>query len=235
MRPEFALLITCEHGGNLIPREYRHLFRTHHGHLASHRGYDLGALRFARQLARATGAPLLVATNSRLLVDLNRSPHNPAVFSTRTRALPRAERRALLERYHRPHWERVRCEVERLGRRGRPVLHVAVHSFTPVLGPVPRDFELGLLYDSGRSRERALAREWQLRLRAADPALRVRRNAPYRGGSDGLTTSLRRRYRPGRYLGTELELNQKALADPRLRRRLLRACAALLPAKRSRS
>ena len=230
MAPEPRLLLSCEHGGNAIPRAYRALFAGQRRRLASHHGWDPGALRFARALARASGAPLVAATTSRLLVDLNRSPHNPAVFSDRTRALPLAERLRLLERQHRPHWERVEREIERLGRSGRRVLHLAVHSFTPRLGPTPRDFEMALLYDSQRAAERALASRWQRTLRAADPSLRVRRNAPYRGADDGLTSALRRRYRPSRYLGIELELNQAALADPSLRRRLLRAVRSLLAA-----
>ena len=39
--------------------------------------------------------------------------------------------------------------------------------------------------------------------------LRVRRNYPYRGDADGLTTTLRRRFPWQRYLGIEIEVNQK--------------------------
>jgi len=42
------------------------------------------------------------------------------------------------------------------------------------------------------------------------PGLRVRRNYPYRGAADGLTTHLRRQLGP-RYLGVELEINQALL------------------------
>jgi len=45
-------------------------------------------------------------------------------------------------------------------------------------------------------------------LAALDPTLRLRRNAPYRGVSDGLPTTLRRRF-GNRYLGMELEVNQR--------------------------
>jgi hypothetical protein len=37
----------------------------------------------------------------------------------------------------------------------------------------------------------------------------VRRNYPYRGYADGLTTHLRRRYRGRAYIGIEIEVNQK--------------------------
>jgi hypothetical protein len=37
----------------------------------------------------------------------------------------------------------------------------------------------------------------------------VRRNYPYRGVSDCLVTTLRRHFRDERYLGVEIEVNQK--------------------------
>jgi len=46
-------LITCEHGGNRIPARYRPLFACHGALLASHRGYDPGALALARDFASA--------------------------------------------------------------------------------------------------------------------------------------------------------------------------------------
>jgi hypothetical protein len=36
----------------------------------------------------------------------------------------------------------------------------------------------------------------------------VRRNYPYAGKGDGLTSFLRRRFPPGAYIGIELEINQ---------------------------
>jgi predicted N-formylglutamate amidohydrolase len=181
----------------------------------------------ARSLARALRAPLLAATSTRLLVDPNRSPHNPAVFSELTRGLPRAERQALLARHHRPHWSRVRAAI---ARRPGATLHVAVHSFTPVWKGVPRGFGIGILYDPGRPRERALARDWQRRLRERLPGTRIRRNAPYRGDSDGLTTALRREFGQGRYLGLELELCQRALSAAARRAALVAVLAETLRA-----
>jgi predicted N-formylglutamate amidohydrolase len=222
---EALLLVTCEHGGNRVPRDHRARFRGRARLLASHRGWDPGALAVARRLSRAVGAPLLAATTTRLLVDLNRSPHNPAVFSELTRGLSRERRRALLDHHHRPHWNRVRARVASAPGR---VLHLAVHSFAPVWRGAERDFEVGILYDPKRRRERALARAWQRCLRRADPALRVRRNAPYRGDADGLTAALRREFPPGRYLGFELELNQRAIAGARGQRALAAALAVTL-------
>jgi hypothetical protein len=52
--------------------------------------------------------------------------------------------------------------------------------------------------------------------------LNLRRNYPYAGKGDGLTRSLRRRYSPRRYVGIELEINQKHVAGPPRRWRPMR-------------
>jgi predicted N-formylglutamate amidohydrolase len=216
---ERRILLTCEHGGHRVPAAWRGLFAGRQALLRSHRGWDPGALAVARSLARSLGAPLVAATTTRLLVDPNRSEANPAVFSAFTRGLDRESRRMLLARHHRPHWERVRAAIA-----AHPggTLHLAVHSFTPALRGERRDFALGLLYDPKRRRERELAIAWQNELAAELGRGAVRRNAPYRGDSDGLTTALRREHSERRYLGVELELSQALLAHAAQRRALLR-------------
>jgi predicted N-formylglutamate amidohydrolase len=201
--------VTCEHGGNQVPPAHRALFRGRAAELDSHRGWDPGTLALARELAHRLDAPLVSGTVTRLLVDLNRSPHNPRVFSSISRTLPRAERLALLERYHAPHWEAARAAVAGgLSKKGR-VLHLGVHSFTPVLGGAVRRPDIALLYDPSRTPERALARAWIRALRDAEPTRVFGRNDPYRGSADGLTTALRREQPAARYLGIEIEVNQR--------------------------
>jgi predicted N-formylglutamate amidohydrolase len=224
---ERSLLLTCEHGGNRVPRGYRALFPGREALLASHRGFDAGALALGRSLSRALGAELIAATTTRLLVDLNRSPHNPAVFSEITRGLARDLRDELLARCHRPHWSRVRAAIEA---RGGGVLHLALHSFTPVWRGKKRGFGMGILYDPERRRERSLAMAWQRRLQAKLPDLGVRRNAPYRGDADGLPSALRRELPEERYLGLELELNQRAILAAAERRALATVLARTLQA-----
>ena len=219
---ETRLLLTCEHGGHRVPKAFRSLFAGEEAGgeelLRSHRGWDPGALLVARALARSMRAPLIEATTTRLLVDLNRSPGNPRVFSRWTRPLSLEQRNRLLQLHHEPHWQRVREVI--LSSPSSPILHVGVHSFTPVLDGVPRPFTIGLLYDPKRTDERRLAMTWQRILRERSPETVVRRNAPYRGESDGLTTAMRREHGPRRYLGLELELNQARIARSSERRSL---------------
>ena len=202
-------LITCEHGGNRVPAKYWPLFQQHRGALESHRGYDSGALAIARDFARALDTELIYSTTSRLLVELNRSPHHGRLFSEFTRELSCAERERILARYYFPYRDRVEAQVEEATRSAGCVLHVSCHSFTPRLNGVERRADVGLLYDPRRAPEAALCAAWQRELRSDNPHILVRRNYPYRGYDDGLTTALRLRYPQSAYAGIELEVNQK--------------------------
>lgn len=209
------LLITCEHGGNRIPAKYWPLFKKHRALLESHRGYDHGALAVARDFAAAFDAELVYSTTSRLLVELNRSPHHRQLFSEITRVLPGEERERLLARYYSPYREWVETQVSEAVARGDRVLHVSCHSFTPRLDGETRRADIGLLYDPKRSAEAGFCAAWQNAFRSIEPRLNVRRNYPYRGYADGLTTSLRKRHADSAYAGIELEVNQKyPLGEP---------------------
>lgn len=203
------ILITCEHGGNKIPPVYRPLFKLHSQALQSHRGYDPGALALARDLAKAFDAELVYSTTSRLLVELNRSPHHRQVFSDATRSLPAAERERVMQRYYWPYRNWVEEQVSGAVLAGERVVHVSSHSFTPRLYGETRRADIGLLYDPRRQRERTLCSTWRDRIMDADTKLVVRRNYPYRGTGDGLTTHLRKLHPDTRYSGIEVEVNQK--------------------------
>lgn len=227
MRKE-VLLLSCEHGGNRVPEPYRHLFSGAGRVLQTHRACDIGALEAARRLKRRFRAPLISATVTRLLVDLNRSIGHPALFSEFTRALPPAERRHLLERHYLPYRVKVAEWIGAQLAHGQRVVHVGVHSFTPVWHGRRRRADIGLLYDPARERELVFCREWQRRI-AAGNGWQVRRNYPYRGTADGLITALRRQFDPAQYLGIEIELNQARLLEAQGRAALLHDLAASLP------
>lgn len=214
MASRSTLLLSCEHGGARVPADLRAAFRGAAGALASHRGQDLGALELARRLARETGAPLVATSVSRLVVDANRSLGHPGLFSEWSRTLPPAGREALVARYWRPQRERVERAALELSAGGGRVVHVGVHSFTPRWRGRARRADVALLYDPSRPLERALAARWLRELGALRPQLRLRRNYPYRGAADGLTTSLRQRLAPRRYLGLELEVSQSFPTGP---------------------
>lgn len=228
MPPVRQLLITCEHGGNRIPPRYADLFRGQAALLASHRGYDPGARSLGREMARTLEAPFILATTSRLLVDLNRSPGHPRLYSGAVRQAPAEVRREIFARYYLPHRHRVEAFVAETAAQRRPLLHIACHSFTPVLDGALRNADIGLLYDPRRPGEAALCRAWQQALKTLAPGLRVRLNYPYTGKSDGFSTWLRRRFPPESYVGIELEINQEQVRHRAAWRRLRRVVIAAL-------
>lgn len=223
------VVVTCEHGGNRIPAAYQPLFARAGALLATHRGYDAGALHMARALASAFDAPLITSSVSRLLVDLNRSLGHRTLHSDATRHLPRAARERMLALYYLPYRQQVETRVARAIAAGMRVVHISSHSFTPVLDGAVRKADVGLLYDPARSGELALAKSWSAELGRRIAPLRVRRNYPYHGWNDGLTSHLRRRFAPTRYVGIELEINQKHVgAGNRLPAALRRAVVSSL-------
>jgi predicted N-formylglutamate amidohydrolase len=221
LRP-VTVVLSCEHGGHRIPARYRELFRGCERLLESHRGYDAGALALARDFAAALHAELQYATVSRLLVELNRSPAHRQLFSPRVRRLPAQERQRIVRRYYRPYREALEARVAAAIKKGRRVVHVSCHSFTPRLRGRRRDAHIGLLFDPRRAPEARFCAAWRARLRAADPKLIVRHNYPYRGTSDGLTTYLRTRFSARSYIGMEIEVNQKFPKGDAARWRTLR-------------
>jgi len=212
-RPEPRLVVSCEHAGNRVPPRYRARFRGAAAELKSHRGWDPGALDLARAIAFASNAPLLANTTSRLVVECNRSPGHPQLFSEFTRDLDPAEQFRLLAMFYHPHRRAVEVSLRRTMRRRRAV-HVGVHTFTPVLNGKRRGTDIGLLFDPKRRFEGEVVDALSRELRARAPKLQVRRNYPYRGWTDGLTTTLRGRFPAASYAGIELEVNQALIRNP---------------------
>jgi predicted N-formylglutamate amidohydrolase len=189
-------LATCEHGGNRIPQPYRQLFRGWEHLLHSHRGYDAGALKLAREMADMLQASFFAATVSRLLIDLNRSIGHPKLYSEATRPAPSAVRHEILKSCYVPYRNSVEGSISEAIRGGQRVVHISTHSFTPELNGAIRNADIGLLYDRAK-------------LRANAPVLTVRRNYPYFGKANGFPTYLRRRFSADDYVAIELEVNQK--------------------------
>ncbi len=205
----WQLVLSCEHGGNRVPQGYEELFAGAGQVLDSHRGYDLGIAPFARRLAEHFQLPLDIADVTRLLVELNRSPGHPALFSAYSASLDPGQRQEVLDTYYFPHRDRVTARIDRLMADGHRICHISLHSFTPELNGELRNADIGLLYDPQRPLEKGFCQRWQRELEKNDDSFRVRRNYPYRGAADAFVTALRKRYPHDSYLGIELELNQK--------------------------
>ncbi|MEQ1567518.1 MAG: N-formylglutamate amidohydrolase [Myxococcota bacterium] len=212
------VLLTCEHASNRLPPPWtwpegdRWLVDTHWA-------VDLGIADVTRDLARAIGAPAVLARFSRLLCDANRPLDAETLFRgvadghpvSLNQALTDEERHLRIRRFHAPYHE----VADGMLLRYPHAVVLSMHSFTPVYeaGP-PRPMELAVLFDQeeriSHAMAEALARDgWQVAL-----------NEPY-SGKDGLIYSAdRHAARHGRR-ALELEVRQDVATDPARRPRLI--------------
>ena len=200
------LVITCEHGGNEIPEKFHTLFSDKEI-LNTHRGYDLGALdvfNALKHLAIYTN----YSTTSRLFIELNRSLWHKNLFSEFTKKLSFIEKEHLIKSYYEVYRNRVENQIKALITKKNKVIHLSIHSFTPILNNDVRNCDIGLLYDSSNLHEKNIAIQLKASLHNINPKWHVRFNYPYLGKADGFTTYLRKTFTEN-YVGIEIELNQK--------------------------
>ena len=228
------VLLTCEHATNRLPCSARTPgpLRTI---LDSHWGWDIGAWKLTRELARRLRAGAIGGRWSRLLIDLNRRVDDPTLARLTAGSVPlpwnegidvnEIERRVLA--YHMPyHVEVDRLILRRLVRSVRPVL-LAIHTFTPELKGRLRRFEVGILYEHHRGAAHRLGRALR------QEGLSVRYNQPY-SGMEGMMYAVDRHGTHHRLPCLELEVNQKLFDRPgavlRLGRSITRGLLTMLPA-----
>lgn len=210
MMENYKLILTCEHATNAIPQAYQSAFSEHQALLATHRGIDIGAAGIAQYLHQGLNCPYWHAQVSRLLIDCNRSLNNPHCFSKISNLFPDSVKEQIKTLYYQSYRQPIIAYIEKTLTEGNAVLHLSVHSFTPVLNGEERKADIGLLYNPARGAEKQFAQAFKSELKK----YKVRMNYPYRGTSDGFTTALRKQFPENAYLGIELECNQSLVANP---------------------
>jgi predicted N-formylglutamate amidohydrolase len=175
------ILLVCEHASRHLPARYGTLGLTL-DQLESHIAWDPGALGVAQILSRLLDAPLVHATVSRLVYDLNRDPSAPDsiwTLSERTlipgnQNLDPAERAFRVREVYDAFHGAVDKFVEPRVQSGQTRSIVTIHSFTPVYRDVPRPWHIGLIHDA----DARFAKSVEAGLRK-DSALVVGMNEPY--------------------------------------------------------
>ena len=219
-RSDSILILTCEHACNRLPAAFKKAVPAEI--LKTHRAYDIGAYTVFRKLVRFAKPEFSCEGNfSRLFVDLNRTITNKSAFSDYLRELETRTpaTAAKIKESATNYWTEYRAAIEkfvdsalkpktRAAKSAPTIVHLSIHSFTPVLNGKVRNTDIGILYDPTRPQERAHAQVIKGEIKRLYPAMKVRFNYPYKGTSDGLTTTLRKKFGP-RYVGIEIEINQK--------------------------
>jgi predicted N-formylglutamate amidohydrolase len=181
--PASGLLLVCDHAENRVPPEYRDLGLPK-AEFSRHIAYDPGAAAVTRALAAALGAPAVLSTFSRLLIDPNRGADDPTLIMRLSdgAVLPGnarvddAERARRIARFYAPYHAAIDVAIEMALATGVVPAIFSVHSFTPVWRGVPRPWHAGVLWD----RDPRLAVPLIDALRA-DTSLIVGDNEPYAG------------------------------------------------------
>ena len=211
------LILTCEHASNKLPAAFKSAVPAEV--LKTHRAYDIGALAVFRKLVKFAKPEFhCEGKYSRLFVDLNRTLTNKSAFSDYYEALDKATA-AKTKAQATAYWQEYRAAIEkfvesaikpktRAAKSEPEIVHLGIHSFTPELNGKVRNTDIGILYDPSRPKECELAQVIKAEIKRLYPAMKVRFNYPYKGTTDGLTTTLRKKFGP-RYVGIEIEINQK--------------------------
>ena len=177
------LLFLCDHASNALPEGRLGLDPAL---LRTHIAYDIGAAALTRALARAYGAPALLGSQSRLLIDLNRGADDPTLVMKLSdgsiipgnRDADAAEVARRIATWHRPYHAAIEAALDLLG---EEAVVISMHSFTPSWKGHPRPWEVGVLYD----RDTRLAAPLMARLK--DAGFPVGDNEPYTGALVGDT------------------------------------------------
>lgn len=217
------LMLTCEHASNKLPAAFKKFVPA--DVQKTHRAYDIGALQVFRKLVKFAKPEFSCEGKfSRLFVDLNRTITNKSAFSEYYGKLEASDMAAAkkMKATAIAYWMEYREKIEEFvaknanaDKKGTKsaasnaaVVHLGIHSFTPALNGKVRNADIGILYDPARPLERKYAQVIKDEIKRLYPHMKVRFNYPYKGTSDGLTTTLRKKFGP-RYVGIEIEMNQK--------------------------
>ena len=214
------LILTCEHASNKLPAAFKKAVPA--DVQETHRAYDIGACSVFRKLVKFAKPEFFCEGKfSRLFVDLNRTITNKSAFCEYYETLEASDKAAAVKAKAQAtaYWQEYRAAIEKFvesaikpntrAAKSKPsVVHLGIHSFTPVLNGKVRNADIGILYDPSRPLECAYANVIKAEIKRLYPTMKVRFNYPYKGSSDGLTTTLRKKFGP-RYVGIEIEINQK--------------------------
>jgi predicted N-formylglutamate amidohydrolase len=209
------VLLICEHASRYIPDAFRGL-HLHEPDQDRHIAWDLGALELACELSAMFDAPLVHATYSRLLLDLNRPTHaiDSIVLESEGTPIPgnagldpeHREQRRL--RIYEPFHAELDSLIDQRIADGLPTVVVSIHSFTPRYHGVERPWHVGVI----SRHDRRLA-EPLLAALSADPALCVGDNLPYGPQHDGTFHSLERHGEARGLPGVMIEVRNDLLGD----------------------
>ncbi|MFH0736136.1 MAG: N-formylglutamate amidohydrolase [bacterium] len=207
------LIFTCEHSSNRIPDEFLYLFNENKEILETHRAYDFGAKSIFDKFVSSYDSLGFYGLFSRLIIDLNRQLKSKTLFSEFTYPLHPEIKKEIIEKYYNPYRKNAFEKIISLDNSKNKLIHISIHSFTPIFNNIVRKADIGLLYYPKSDFERELTHNWKKEINKLNKSIKVMFNNPYHGYEDGLTTTMRNTLGMDNYAGIELEINQRLLFD----------------------
>ena len=149
--PRFGgILVVSDHASNRVPGDID--LGIDPALLEQHIAVDIGVGAVGALMTQRPGIAAFQANASRLVCDVNREPHAPAVIPIASdghaipgNALDHAGHQARLERFHGPYHAALAALLDS----APPALILSLHSFPPQLASsdAPRPWHVGVLYN----------------------------------------------------------------------------------------
>ena len=152
---ETPVLLICDHASCRFPKSLGDLGLDPFARRC-HLALDIGAGQLTVRLAESLGITAVLARYSRLVVDCNRQLLDPSAFLEfgdgvivpGNRNLRAADKAFRSDAIYWPYHRAIDEQLQRLKVVGPPPAFVSVHSFTPVLNGVSRQWQVGVLWDT---------------------------------------------------------------------------------------
>ena len=175
-------VIVCDHAANRVPKALKNLGLSK-TNLNKHIAWDPGTEDIGRYISKKLNAALVLASYSRLVVDLNRGDDHPEimrdtsdhVFIPGNAKLTEPEKQQRMDTLFWPYHEQISSQLKRFTDKGIAPVLVSVHSFTPQMDGFRRPWHIGVLWN----REEKLALQLVKALRRNNPDLVIGENEPY--------------------------------------------------------
>ncbi|MFT6556514.1 N-formylglutamate amidohydrolase [Sneathiella sp.] len=176
------ILLIADHASRHIPEAYNLLGIEDPALLRRHVAWDIGIEDVTRRMSDKLEASAIYSGFSRLLIDPNRYPDDPASMPVESdgvrvpanvglTAVQKAERVA---GYFEPYHNKLRQMLDRKVADHKQPIVLSMHSFTPVMNDFERPWHVGILWDQDERLARPL-----LEIFRKNPTLVVGDNEPY--------------------------------------------------------
>ena len=176
------VLIVCDHASRVIPKSLGTL-GLKSADRKKHIVWDIGTDDLGRKLSNSLKAPAVIATYSRIVIDLNRdcddkecirsiSDHIPVPGNEKLSAKQKKQR---FQEIYWPYHGQIDVQIDKVIRRGEVPFLISVHSFTPTIDDIKRPWHISILWH----KEQKIAKRVIQNLRDQNPKLVIGENKPY--------------------------------------------------------